>query len=163
MSGDAIATLPPAKTRLLDTRTIQLKDFPPDQIPPYAVLSHTWGAEEVSLQDVLGQCASTKRGYIKVVHSCAQALRDGYNYIWIDTCCIDKSSSTELSEAINSMFTWYNKARTCYAYLADVVSVSDSELSRVRAEGGADLVHGLWFTRGWTLQVRGDHFWREVY
>ncbi|KAH8900806.1 HET-domain-containing protein [Thozetella sp. PMI_491] len=137
--------------RLLDTRTIQLTEFPPNQIPPYAVLSHTWDDEEVSLQDVLDEGASEKRGYVKVAHSCAQALRDGYNYIWIDTCCIDKSSSAELSEAINSMFVWYNRARICYAYLADVL-VPESDVPRAGTEEGADLVRGLWFTRGWTLQ-----------
>ena len=82
----------------------------------------------------------------KIQFSCAQAAKDGYGYIWVDTCCIDKSSSAELSEAINSMYKWYQNAEKCYAYLADVPTGADlwpkqSSFRRSR-----------WFTRGWTLQ-----------
>lgn len=79
-----------------------------------------------------------KAGYHKVVYACRQAIEDGYQYIWIDTCCIDKSSSAELSEAINSMYDWYTQAGICYAYLEDVL-LDNFSSSR-------------WFTRGWTLQ-----------
>ena len=82
----------------------------------------------------------------KIRKACAVARAGGYRYIWIDSCCIDKTSSSELSEAINSMYAWYGGADTCYAYLADVPSAEvpvtkDSPFSRSR-----------WFTRGWTLQ-----------
>ena len=60
-----------------------------------------------------------KRGWNKVLNACFKACRDGYQYLWIDTCCIDKSSSAELSEAINSMFRWYSSAAICYAYVGD--------------------------------------------
>ena len=79
-----------------------------------------------------------KAGYEKIRHASMQAISDGYQYVWIDTCCIDKSSSAELSEAINSMFTWYQQASVCYAYVDDV-QLHDFDKSR-------------WFTRGWTLQ-----------
>ena len=59
----------------------------------------------------------------------------------VDTCCIDKSSSAELTESINSMYRWYQEAAICYAYLFDVQSGDMSSLSR-----------SAWLTRGWTLQ-----------
>ena len=59
-------------------------------------------------------------GYSKIRGCCAQAALDGFDYAWIDSCCIDKTSSSELSEAINSMFNFYRKAQVCYAYLSDV-------------------------------------------
>lgn len=86
--------------------------------------------------------ARTKKGYEKIRGCCVQALRDGYSWVWIDTCCIDKRSSSELSEAINSMYSWYEKSRTCYAYLEDVCSL----------DGPNPLRESTWFKRGWTLQ-----------
>ena len=56
----------------------------------------------------------------KIRRCCEIAERDGYEWIWIDSCCIDKTSSTELSEAINSMFNWYALSEVCYVYLEDV-------------------------------------------
>src|SRR5467141_2349182 len=92
--------------------------------PRYAILSHTWGAhtEEVSfIKDMVdGSTGKSKPGYDKIRFCGEQARRDGLQYFWIDTCCIDKSSSTELQEAINSMFRWYRNAARCYVYLADV-------------------------------------------
>lgn len=127
--------------RLIATDTLEITDFAPDQIPDYAILSHRWGAEEVTLQEMQQADATTKAklGFKKVQQCCAKARADGFDYIWVDTCCIDKTSSAELSEAINSMYTWYYQAARCYAYLADVPSkcaLQDSE----------------WFARGWTLQ-----------
>ena len=55
----------------------------------------------------------------KIREACAAALRLGYRLLWIDSCCIDKQSSAELSEAINSMFQWYSLASVCLAYLPD--------------------------------------------
>ena len=82
----------------------------------------------------------------KVRRACEIARRDGYRYIWIDSCCIDKTSSSELSEAINSMFNWYRAAQVCYAFLADVPSDED-----VRVEG-SQFRESRWFERCWTLQ-----------
>jgi Heterokaryon incompatibility protein (HET) len=116
-----------------------------DPIPPYAILSHTWGAddEEVTFEDLTQGVGKNKAGYEKISFCEKQAARDGLQYVWIDTCCIDKSSSTELSEALNSMFRWYSKAHRCYVYLADV---SERDAGRVA------FCNSRWFTRGWTLQ-----------
>ena len=78
-----------------------------DDVPAYAILSHTWGREEVTFQDMQGPKARNKEGFSKIQSCCEQAKRDGYEWVWIDKCCIDKISSAELSEAINSMFRWY--------------------------------------------------------
>jgi hypothetical protein len=114
-------------------------------IPPYAILSHTWGddCEEVTFNDLTTITGKEpKSGYGKL-HFCAQrATADNLQHFWIDTCCIDKSNSTELQEAINSMFKWYQNATKCYVYLSDV-SETDWEL---------DFCKSRWFTRGWTLQ-----------
>jgi hypothetical protein len=97
-----------------------MREFIGSQIPPYAILSHTWEDDEVTLRDlvpVTGEPPSPtaldqKSGYRKIQRTCAQALlRGGLDYAWVDTCCIDKSSSAELTEAINSMFGWYRDAK----------------------------------------------------
>jgi hypothetical protein len=130
--------------RLLNVRTRRLEEFVGDAIPQYDILSHTWGPNEVTFKDI--ELEGYKSGSVKIEGCCMQALRHGRNYVWIDTCCIDKSSSAELSEAINSMWSWYEKAAVCYAYLSDVpfgdeIRLEDSFFRRSR-----------WFTRGWTLQ-----------
>ncbi|OBZ69923.1 hypothetical protein A0H81_10584 [Grifola frondosa] len=132
--------------RLLNTRTKSLKEFD-RMVPPYAILSHRWREEEVSLQAMQDlERAHRLEGFRKLEECCACALQDGYQYVWIDTCCIDKTSSAELSEAINSMYAWYKNAGVCYAYLDDVRSdqVPDTQSSSFR--------ESRWFTRGWTLQ-----------
>ncbi|KAL8903676.1 MAG: hypothetical protein Q9171_007320 [Xanthocarpia ochracea] len=127
--------------RLLNTQTLGLVEIiRPDQ-EDYAILSHTWGEEEVSLKALHKPESKQLLGYKKIERCCAQAHRDGYKYAWVDTCCIDKKSSADLSEAINSMYDWYDSARVCYVYLSDVSIDSIELLSRSR-----------WFTRGWTLQ-----------
>jgi hypothetical protein len=108
-------------------------------------LSHTWGENEVTFRDFGGFFG--RRRSIKIDGCCAQALKDHLDYVWIDTCCIDKSSSAELSEAINSMFAWYERAEISYVYLADVLS---NEV--VPQEEHSDFRKSRWFTRGWTLQ-----------
>lgn len=118
----------------------------PSSIPPYAILSHRWTDGEVSFADMNSGLAESKKGYMKLRNCCWHALRDGYRYIWIDTCCIDKSSSAELSEAINSMYAWYKNAKVCYAYLHDVASEEDPRVT------GSSFRCSEWFTRGWTLQ-----------
>jgi hypothetical protein len=132
--------------RLLDSKTLELKEFSENQLPKYAILSHTWWDQEISFQDMQDGSADTKIGYTKIVFSRAQAIADGLDYFWVDTCCIDKSSSAELSEAINSMYRWYRNAQICYAYLADV-----SVHEQPRAADSA-FAKSRWFTRGWTLQ-----------
>ncbi|KAJ3949037.1 uncharacterized protein N0V96_000147 [Colletotrichum fioriniae] len=97
-----------------------LHEFFGYSIPIYAILSHTWEEDEVTLQDVANSSYALKKGFAKVRACCAQALRDGFTWVWIDTCCIDKTSSADLSEAINSMFRWYQNATVCYVYLSDL-------------------------------------------
>ncbi|RSM17562.1 hypothetical protein CDV31_003639 [Fusarium ambrosium] len=125
--------------RLLNTQTIVVESFGDDQIPSYAILSHTWEAEEVTFQDMESGKATSKKGWAKVKDSCSMARKNGFDYVWLDTCCIDKTSSAELSEAINSMYRWYQEATVCYAFLADVSDLAGFSKSK-------------WFTRGWTLQ-----------
>ncbi|KAI0506185.1 HET-domain-containing protein [Xylaria bambusicola] len=130
---------------LLNVYTGRLEEFFGDGIPPYAILSHTWGEGEVSFQDLKDPSHTQKPGYAKIEGCCQQAIRDGLDFVWIDTCCIDKRSSAELSEAINSMFRWYGEAKICYVYLADVTKENlDASYSA--------LGNSKWFTRGWTLQ-----------
>jgi len=107
--------------RLLNTNTIELQEFADNEIPLYAILSHTWGDGEVSLQELVGGRAAGKSGLQKIKQSCALAKFRGFAHVWVDTCCIDKTSSAELSEAINSMYQWYEEAAECHAYLADFV------------------------------------------
>jgi hypothetical protein len=147
---------------LLNTSTLELCSFADGNVPYYIILSHTWGSEEVSFQDIQSPDAGTinKAGYGKVKKCCAEAAANGFQYAWIDTCCIDKTNSTELSEAINSMFRWYRDATECYAYLEDVKP----------CEENYGFANSRWFTRGWTLQeliapsnvLFFDHYWNEI-
>ncbi|KAI7339257.1 hypothetical protein KC315_g1330 [Hortaea werneckii] len=129
-----------------DEYALRFKEFYGSNIPPYAILSHMWSeGEEVLSQDVINRQAGG-RGLQKVLAAISRARVDGYSYLWVDTCCIDKSSSTELSEAINSMYAWYEEAAICYAYLSDVPS-ADKPLAE-----HSHFVRSRWFSRGWTLQ-----------
>jgi hypothetical protein len=195
--------------RLIDVRTLELRWFNDNGIPEYAILSHTWGADEVSYQELVWinrikaytasydtpsssvvSLSSTqddqslvmltametmlrtstsfatnlsgvkeedflkRQGYSKIVHAAKEAQSLGFQYIWIDTCCIDKSSSAELQEAINSMYRWYSDAEICIVYLEDVWPPSAgpdetrtaSEIARFAFESSR------WTKRGWTLQ-----------
>ncbi|KAM7205931.1 Heterokaryon incompatibility protein (HET) domain containing protein [Rhypophila sp. PSN 637] len=142
---------------LLNTSTLRLEEFLGESdIPPCAILSHTWGEDELLFKDLdptknpeIGKLATAKAGLGKVLGAVNQAVRDGHTYIWIDTCCIDKSSSAELSEAINSMYAWYSKAKVCYAYLSDFLA---GDLSIEDSGTLQNLGKSRWFTRGWTLQ-----------
>jgi hypothetical protein len=184
--------------RLLNVHTLQLESFDKrDTIPPYAILSHVWGPDEVVFQDlqrpdhaveelqrrledlerrfqaVLDRYEATdkavsqeatkastwlsgepepglppwhaKKGSEKVFGCCKETIKLGFSYAWIDTCCIDKSSSSELSESINSMFAWYKEAQICIAFLNDMES-DDSDTLRAQFQSSN------WFNRGWTLQ-----------
>jgi hypothetical protein len=86
---------------------LNLVEYHDDSIPPYAILSHTWGAEEVTFKDLIDGTGKNKAGYEKIEFCRKQAARDDIQYFWVDTCCIKKSSDAELTEAINSMFRWY--------------------------------------------------------
>lgn len=99
-----------------------MEEFLGSRIPAYAILSHTWGEEEVSFAEFNSGADNVKgkAGYRKIDFTCIQALMDDIEYAWVDTCCIDKTSSAELSESINSMFRWYESSKLCYIYLADV-------------------------------------------
>ncbi|KAL8689130.1 MAG: hypothetical protein Q9218_005127 [Villophora microphyllina] len=143
---------------LLDTSSITLHEFNGDIVPEYAILSHTWGKGEVSHQLIRKPEAIHLAGYRKITACCRLAAAQGFKYVWIDTCCIDKTSSAELSEAINSMWRWYEKAAICYAYLQDCeTSPSDVlVLSPLRPFLTEETIvrfrASRWFTRGWTLQ-----------
>ncbi|PQE03833.1 Vegetative incompatibility HET-E-1 protein [Rutstroemia sp. NJR-2017a BBW] len=120
-------------------------------VQPYAILSHTWGGddEEVTYQDMIRGTGKTKAGYKKIRFCIEQAARDGLRHCWVDTCCINKADSTELTEAINSMFRWYRTAVKCYVYLSDV-STNGRDLADTICQSA--FRSSRWFTRGWTLQ-----------
>ncbi|KAK0627618.1 hypothetical protein B0T14DRAFT_139926 [Immersiella caudata] len=126
------------------------EDLPNHKIPPYAILSHTWGDGEVLFRDLMGGTGTNKAGYAKIRFCGDQAWRDGLRFFWVDTCCIDKSNSVELQEAINSMFRWYRNATKCYTYLVDV-SITPPDVENKSLWEPAFRA-SRWFTRGWTLQ-----------
>jgi hypothetical protein len=161
-----------AEMRLINTETLHFEEFDRD-IPPYAILSHRWEEEEVAFADYLAQLAvlasggTRKKGFGKIELCVKQARFDGLSYCWVDTCCIDKSSSAELTEAINSMYAWYRDSAVCYIYLSDVdvsgedrcrskgkrpIFPLDSVLQPFADDHILQLASSQWFTRGWTLQ-----------
>jgi hypothetical protein len=111
-----------------DSEPSLTKDFI-NNLPRYAILSHTWGADdkEVTFEGVVNHTGKDKVGYAKIRFCAKQAATDGLQYFWIDTRCIDKSSSAELMEAINSMFRWYREADKCYVYMLDL-SIYDQDV-----------------------------------
>jgi hypothetical protein len=130
--------------RLLNTRTLDfLESY---EIPTYAILSHRWDEEEVTYNDVKHNRQSVLKGWSKITSFCALALFDGYEYAWVDACCINKDSSAELGESINSMYRWYKDAGACYAYFSDVT------FEAMNPQGEFTFRNSAWFTRGWTLQ-----------
>jgi hypothetical protein len=142
---------------LINSTSYELEDFSNKEIPDYAILSHTWGSGEITFQDMFSPMKFEKEGYNKIKMACKEALTQGCSYAWVDTCCINKASSAELSESINSMFQWYRSAAVCCVYLVDLAAISD--LSQCR-----------WFARGFTLQELiapktvkfYDHSWRYI-
>lgn len=148
--------------RLINTRTFEQKDrFKDNGTPPYAILSHRWGEHELTYQDFLNTSKAAfnspptnlgtdkNSGASKIAHACAQAKQAGLEWIWIDTCCIDKSSSAELTKSINSMFRWYQEAQICFAHLADV---NRQDNTKKKADVDNEILDSEWFERGWTLQ-----------
>jgi hypothetical protein len=143
--------------RLLEDRgdcNLSLVEYTDVHIPPYAILSHTWGADsdEVSFKDIMKGTGRNKDGYKKIEFCREQAAKDGLKYFWVDTCCINKSSSAELTEAINSMFKWYRYAAKCYVYLSDVSKNEHNQTGLSIQPWEAAFRSSRWFTRGWTLQ-----------
>jgi hypothetical protein len=129
-------------------------NFQEARVPRYAILSHTWGAEaeEVTFQDLRKRTAKRKSGYTKIRFCGEQARRDGLRYFWVDTCCIDHGSDSELEEAINSMFKWYENATKCYVYLSDVSTPPLFRLNDLQRQSVFELfAKSRWFARGWTL------------
>jgi hypothetical protein len=130
--------------RLLNVHDYGLHTFYGDEVPRYAILSHTWlnDNEEVTFAQLKSDLRwRDTLGARKIIYLCQQAADDGYSYAWIDTCCIDKTNNAELSEAINSMFQWYQKAEVCYVYLMDIHN-----------NQGDDFLSSRWWSRAWTLQ-----------
>ncbi|KAI5459581.1 heterokaryon incompatibility protein-domain-containing protein [Mariannaea sp. PMI_226] len=128
--------------RLCNTTTLELHDFSFGRVPPYAILSHTWGEDELTFHEMRSTSQKKKRGFQKLVNTCNLARRQGFDFVWVDTCCIDKSSSAELTEAINSMFQWYQESSVCYVFLEDLGHDQPIDM----------LDKCRWVTRGWTLQ-----------
>ena len=146
---------------LLNTATAELHEFltpaDVDNDGGYAILSHVWNKppqpKEQSFKDVqkiVKRCkaeGTNPRDHVskKIRRCCQIAQAYGYKWIWNDTCCIDKSSSSELSEAINSMFRYYAMSQICYVYLADVPQADV-------VKDGVRFGISTWHRRGWTLQ-----------
>jgi hypothetical protein len=138
--------------RLINTANLKLEEFFDSRIPKYVILSHTWGKSEISFQQFQNGILNNK-----IENCCRQAQKEGFQYAWVDTCCIDKTSSAELSEAINSMYRWYQQSAICYVFLEDFSELRPERKWWERAETDTEmLVRQLrscrWFTRGWTLQ-----------
>lgn len=146
--------------RLLSTTNLNFGEFFNAQVPRYCVLSHRWGDDEVTYQDVLNNTINTlANGYKKIFGACQLARSRDYDWIWVDTCCINKESSAELQETINSMFEFYAQADLCIAYLVDVPTVRETRIDlrantefERRQRRMEDFRKSVWFTRGWTLQ-----------
>jgi hypothetical protein len=137
-----------------DGRLSLTKDFAGDEIPEYAILSHTWGAdtEEVTYKDVIDGTGKNKIGFKKIQFCGEQARCDGSQYFWVDTCCINKSNNIELQRSINSMFRWYRDSTKCYVFLEDVPTANIDTTDYGPLPWESAFRRSRWFTRGWTLQ-----------
>ncbi|KAK4891245.1 hypothetical protein LTR27_010182 [Elasticomyces elasticus] len=146
--------------RLLQLKTLEFEEFFDDDIPPYAILSHRWSKHEISHKDLRKKRDLTSAGYAKIEGFVAVAQRrfqpafmrtpsgvlhwqdTEVEWGWHDTVCIDKSSSSDLSEAINSMWRYYEHSTFCAVYLADVPSTNEAAMYEAFEKSE-------WFTRGW--------------
>ncbi|KAL8709015.1 MAG: hypothetical protein Q9220_006224 [cf. Caloplaca sp. 1 TL-2023] len=127
----------------------------PKSIPPYAIMSHRWGNEEVSYKDFVGGNCRDKAGYRKISFIADQAKKDGLRYFWIDTCCIDQSSCSERTEAVQSMYGYYQKSAKCYTYLSDVLTEKRKSSEAILTPSRSwkkQFWESTWFRRGWILQ-----------
>ncbi|KAI6023023.1 heterokaryon incompatibility protein-domain-containing protein [Pisolithus microcarpus] len=148
----------------VDPDAIVLKDLVDEDLAQikYGILSHCWGdpKEEVQYKEMdallrMGGPARKKlrqrSGYQKIHRSCEQAWKDCLAWLWVDTCCINKESSAELSEALNSMFRWYENSERCYVFLHDlaakILPTTSNKKMFPNYSGWP-----RWFSRGWTLQ-----------
>ena len=127
--------------RLLHTKKLVFEEFYETELPKYAILSHRWRGKEVSFQELDEKRVTEKSRMAKINNCRFLAAQRGFDWVWIDSCCIDRRSSAELSEAINSMFRWYQNSRECYAYLWDIGTGETENFTKSE-----------WFERGWTLQ-----------
>lgn len=182
-----------------DYKLVEANDLP-TPFPEYAILSHTWISpkDEITYQDFKQRKADIEndifkqKGWAKLREYCDRAAKDGWDWAWMDTCCIDKTNSADTEKAINAMFRWYQSAGICYAYLDDVDAeivvnrpgflVSGDLDDTAGRDNVADptsfshralkafLIQAKWFTRGWTLQellappylVFVDQAWRRI-
>ncbi|KAK4224295.1 hypothetical protein QBC38DRAFT_511856 [Podospora fimiseda] len=137
--------------RLLNSETLEMEEF------------YQRCKEEVTFQDFHSADREKKNGFKKILGCCQQAQRDRISWTWIDTCCIDKTSSAELSEAINSMYAWYRDSQVCYVFLEDVAfKFSWLESGRM----GTAFEHAGWFERekmSWASYRRTTRIEDEAY
>ncbi|THU97733.1 HET-domain-containing protein, partial [Dendrothele bispora CBS 962.96] len=164
--------------RLIDTHSLRFAEFDKNDVSPqYAILSHRWiEGEEVTFQEFLNpegrEEMKKKSGYRKILRACMKARNDGINFIWIDTCCIDKGNHDEVARDIKSMYAYYENSVVCYAYLVDVYKwYYGKESSRYREQWRKWMFEDSeWFQRGWTLQellapkevVFFSHKWNKI-
>lgn len=143
---------------LIDTYTLGLKEFPTAEGLEYAILSHRWEEDELKFEDMqpeISAHARQKKGFKKVQDFCRVARARGHQYGWADTCCINKLSSAELSESINSMFHYYQLASECIVFMCDVSEdfcCIEEECSHKDGRWKDEFKASAWFERGWTLQ-----------
>lgn len=139
-----------------DGRLVVSHDLPARQCPRYAILSHTWSPnedDEVTYRDILDGTAQSRIGFRKLEFTMNQARQDGFEYCWVDTCCINRLNEPELSQAIRSMFRWYRDAARCYVYMSDVPgNTSDRSIPRRVPTALQAFFESRWFDRGWTVQ-----------
>jgi hypothetical protein len=130
--------------RLPNTATLEVEELFGDRAPEYAMLSHRWETGEVSFEELHSPTARKKKGYAKIRDFCDEVRSQGYDYAWVDTCCINKKDFTEVAEAVNSMFSWYKNSSTRVTYLSDFLL--QPGLGQQQFE--SDLAKSQWFRRG---------------
>ena len=157
---------------LINIDTLKLEEFFGEKAPSYAIISHTWGETEATFTEwrkskkIKRELSKHRPGYLKIIDACqfVKSKLCDVRYLWIDTACIDKRSSADLSEAINSMFAWYKNSAICLVYMADVNLPLEWDWVHPSQAGKPStsfflpniirqpFLSSRWFTRGWTLQ-----------
>ncbi|GIZ43479.1 hypothetical protein CKM354_000670500 [Cercospora kikuchii] len=152
--------------RLINVHNLKTTQFTDDKTRPrYAIASHRWRKDEATFREK-PEWFRKKSGFEKIKKFCAWAQELDLTWLWIDSYCIDKSSSAELTEAINSMFFWYRESAVCLAYLDDIDAFPPSS----GAISTSRLAESEWFRRGWTLQellapkivLFRERMWRDI-